>query len=731
MESHLAELPPDPQVLGHLLMVQSTLQVMPSTAGMLEFVCRGLAAVPGVLAVRACAEGPPAAGEAPFALKTINRSHGWLLFRLGDEAAFRPYRPFVQNVANLLATSMENRVQQGQLQQLNEALRREIARKAEAEASLQEARRDLEQKVAERTADLLKANETLVAEVRERRAAEEALSSEASISAVAADLALTIITSFSLPDLAAAVLESAQRLTRSPAGFVLYIDPHSGQLQGPMRYQDTATFAGDAGGGHSTASIAGLRELISSQREPLIVNSPEVAGQLLRTPGHPPIQRFLSVPADGGSGIIGQVSVANRAEDYSEGDGRMVMRLARLFNLALQRAEQAEQRRLLSEQVQRAQKLESLGTLAGGIAHDFRNLLQIVLGYAELLQVLLPDATIGHAELQEVIRAAQRGAELTQQLLAFSRKREMRAEIVELNELVRGVARLLAQTLPRNIRVELRLASDLEPVSGDPGQLEQVLLNLGLNARDAMPNGGELLLGTEMTAAEALDPADRVGLADGRYVALSVRDTGCGISPEAAKRIFEPFFTTKDPGQGTGLGLSVAYGIARSHGGKLVISSVPGSGCLFTMLLPVPPAGAKAAPAARQAASRAPPGRTSTILVVDDEPAILRIAVQVLEHNGYHALSASSAEEALEVFRQKGRADLVLLDLDMPGMGGRACLRELRSLDPQVGLIVSSGHSGDQLPPPEPGLRFLPKPYQYSFLLETIQEALQEREGVL
>jgi PAS domain S-box-containing protein len=370
----------------------------------------------------------------------------------------------------------------------------------------------------------------------------------------------------------------------------------------------------------------------------------------------------------------------------------------------------------LERQIRRQQKLEAIGTLASGVAHDFNNLLTGVLGYAELLGQRQP-APDEVAEAARVIgQAARRGAELTSQLLGFGLQSRLRSEPVDVHETIAEVVRLLSRTLPRSIQIETDLAAERSLVRGDPGQLQQVFLNLAVNARDAMPEGGTL----SFRSAGAPAP-------DGtRQLAVWVGDTGTGISAELRDRIFEPFFTTKQSEKGTGMGLAVVYGILQSHGGRIALESEPGRGTCFELRFPL----IEGAADRSVAASAEPVKGEGRVLVVDDEPAVRRVAARMLRRLGYEPEEAEDGAVALARVRaQAGCYALVLLDLDMPGMDGRACLRALRGVEPELPVVISTGLPAAELAEVLAGeeVGLLPKPYELLRLSETVAAAITGR----
>ena len=353
---------------------------------------------------------------------------------------------------------------------------------------------------------------------------------------------------------------------------------------------------------------------------------------------------------------------------YRDLDGKPVGSVINLRDIS----EQEE----LQAQLQHAQKMEAVGILAGGVAHDFNNLLQAVQGYAELLLLRKERSEFGCKELQAIRRAARRGADLTQQLLTFSRRVDSRLRLVDLNHVIVEVKRLLLRTVPKMIDIEPQLASDLKLINADSAQLEQVLVNLAVNAKDAMPDGGRLVIETATVILDEDYCRTHLGVLPGEYVQLSVSDSGHGMDRGTLEHIFAPFYTTKAVGKGTGLGLAMVYGIVKSHEGYIMCYSEPDEGTTFKIYFPV----------AEQDGELAVPkedemcltGGTETILLVDDEDFIRDLGKEILTNFGYTIFTAADGESGLEVYRQeRDRIDLIILDLIMPGMGGKKCLDEL------------------------------------------------------
>ena len=390
-----------------------------------------------------------------------------------------------------------------------------------------------------------------------------------------------------------------------------------------------------------------------------------------------------------------------------------------------------EERQKLQAHLLHAQKMESVGILAGGVAHDFNNLLQVMGGNVQLLR---QGKAADHPEanrLQAVARAVDRAAQLVQQLLLFSRKAMAQRQLLDLNREVEDTARILERTIPKMIDIELHLGSNLWRVSADPVQIEQVLLNLASNAADAMPQGGRL----QVETANVILDAPRAGFYPdakaGRYVLLSVSDTGCGMDRETLDHVFDPFFTTKEVGKGTGLGLASVYGTVKEHGGHIHCYSEPDRGATFKIYLPA--LEQEGEHQNGESSESMPQGGSETILVVDDDPEILNLAQEALQSFGYRVIGAVSGEQALEVYRERGRdIGMILLDLNMPGMGGTQCLRQLLQIDPSSRILIASGYSanGQGRQALSSGARgFIGKPYQIRELLAKVREILDGREA--
>jgi PAS domain S-box-containing protein len=437
-----------------------------------------------------------------------------------------------------------------------------------------------------------------------------------------------------------------------------YIDPRIGKLLGyaPSDWDD-------AGWSHHIhpedrdAALTRLRDAVARRAEVEV--------------------EYRMVAAEGWTAWIRDIISADQAGDPA--------RLLRGFRFDI------TERRRLEEQLYGSQKMEAVGRLAGGVAHDFNNLTTAILGYAAFVHSQLPDDDPLRDDVAEITRAANRAADLTQQLLAFARRRVIQPRVVALNELVRGTEKMLRRLIGENIALGTEAPADLWPVRVDPGQLEQVLVNLVVNARDAMPNGGRLLI--EMANTTLRDsPGQRPAITSGPYIMIAVTDTGVGMDEQTKARIFEPFFTTKRVGEGTGLGLATCYGIVKQAAGYIWAFSEVGRGTTIRIYLPRaeenPPE-----PTSEEAALPRTAGH-ETILIAEDQHQVRRLAERALRARGYTVISAENGERAVEIANEHGgEIHLLLTDMVMPVLGGRDAARLIREHRPDIRVLFMSGYS--------------------------------------
>jgi len=390
----------------------------------------------------------------------------------------------------------------------------------------------------------------------------------------------------------------------------------------------------------------------------------------------------------------------------------------------------SSERQCLEEQLRQSQTLEAVGRLAGGVAHDFNNMLMVINGYTEAVLRQLPPEAPQHADLQEVSKAVARAAKLTSQLLAFSRKQVMRLSVCSLNTVVRDLEQMLRRMAGEGIELKLHLSQVLGSVLADPGQIEQLLLNLVANSRDAMEQGGTIVVETANQILLPEDVKHRADMRPGSYVRLSVSDNGCGMDEATASRMFEPFFTTKALGKGTGLGLSTVYGIVKQSGGHIEAETTVGKGTAIHIFLPLQQY-AQAVAAQAQSDVVVPQGVGHGVLLVDDDPGVRRLVERALKGAGYDVLAAASGDEAIQLLRDNDgmRIDLLLTDLILPGMDGCELARRVLGVRPATKVVYMSGYAAEAIPALgfDAQTNLIEKPFAIADLLRRIGSLLRER----
>jgi two-component system, cell cycle sensor histidine kinase and response regulator CckA len=388
-------------------------------------------------------------------------------------------------------------------------------------------------------------------------------------------------------------------------------------------------------------------------------------------------------------------------------------------------------RKQLEDQLRQAQKMEAVGMLAGGIAHDFNNLLTIINGYSQMLLGNLPENDENRTSVEQIMKAGERAAELTRQLLTFSRRQVVRPKVLDLNAIVAGTAVMLRRLIGEHIELRIVEGPDLGKVHADAGQLEQVILNLAVNSRDAMPRGGTLILETQNVELDEEYAGPRNTLKPGRYVMLAVTDSGIGMDAQTRSHLFEPFFTTKAQGKGTGLGLSTVYGIVKQSGGDIAVYSEPGHGTCVKIYFPAV-SEVVTEEAAENGQSKALAG-SETVLIVEDEEAVRKLLRRTLEKQGYRLLVAASGIEALDLLRHhEGPVHLLITDVIMPQMGGRQLAEELRAARQEIQVLYISGYTESSIVR-SGGLgkdeAFLQKPFTPLALAQCVRELLDRADG--
>jgi signal transduction histidine kinase/CheY-like chemotaxis protein len=406
---------------------------------------------------------------------------------------------------------------------------------------------------------------------------------------------------------------------------------------------------------------------------------------------------------------------------------RVAARTADLKQAADSLREEMRRRQDLEKQLIQSQKMEAVGRLAGGVAHDFNNLLTVILGYNEMLREQVRNDSAATDYVAEIGQASERAAALTNQLLAFSRRQVSVPRVVNLNQLVGGIEKMLRRIIGEDIKLDIRVDPDLPPVTVDPSHIDQVVMNLVVNSRDAMPDGGTLLIETARVELSEQYAETHLEILPGSYAMLTVSDTGVGMDAATRARLFEPFFTTKGQGKGTGLGLSIVYGIVKQNGGEILVYSEPGQGSAFKIYLP---AVSGATPLQALAPVEAAPEPASgTILLVEDEDQVRSLTRTMLTRQGYQVLDCASGAAALDLLRKHPeKIDLLLSDIVMPGMGGLELAREVQTIRPAMKVLFMSGYTDATVTNQgllTPDTPFIQKPFTASALQTKVREALR------
>ncbi|HEV3330875.1 MAG TPA: response regulator [Bryobacteraceae bacterium] len=407
-----------------------------------------------------------------------------------------------------------------------------------------------------------------------------------------------------------------------------------------------------------------------------------------------------------------------------------LMRLNAAVERELRAARLRHERNRLEEQFRQSQKMEAVGRLAGGVAHDFNNLLTVITGYSDLLLAKQDLQDGQRTALEQIRRSAERGGALTNQLLAFSRRQPLQPRTIHLNELVLQIEKLLRRLIGEDIELVTIPAAARDVAEADPGRLEQVIMNLAVNARDAMPNGGKLTIETGAVQLSDAFPARQLGVKPGGYVTLSIVDTGVGMDQETQSHLFEPFFTTKNPGRGTGLGLATAYGIIRQSGGAIGFYSELGAGTTARIYLPM---SNKRVTSDEAEVGSAHLDGSETVLLVEDEARVRKLIVDILTGRGYRVVEATRGEEAIRLCRtHKAPIDLALVDVVMPEMSGPDVVKKIASLNPGIRVLFISGYTDEALLHHgilRSGAAFLQKPFLPEVLVRKVREVLDTRRN--
>ncbi|HRY49752.1 MAG TPA: response regulator [Candidatus Paceibacterota bacterium] len=419
--------------------------------------------------------------------------------------------------------------------------------------------------------------------------------------------------------------------------------------------------------------------------------------------------------------------ISTNAAPIRNADGRIAAGIL-IFQDITERKHAEEQRERLQNQLTQAQKMESVGRLAGGVAHDFNNMLQTILGNVELALEKTPAPGPLQEDLHEIRKAAQRSTDLTRQLLSFARRQTISPKVLDLNDTVSGMLKMLHRLIGENIQLSWLPGAKLWPVKVDPSQIDQILANLLVNARDAIAGAGRITIETANLVLDATALCGHVEAAPGDYVALSVTDTGCGMNDETRSHLFEPFFTTKGVGKGTGLGLATVFGIVQQNRGLINVRTAPGQGTTFRICLPR----SEARPETAQTTPPRPMGGTETVLLVEDESQVLNLGRRILIQHGYKVLGAPTPEAALALAKDSTEPiHLLLTDVIMPGMNGKELHARLRAAHPDLRCLFMSGYTADVIAHHgvlDPGVEFLQKPFTLQTLAQRVREILDQRQ---
>jgi PAS domain S-box-containing protein len=577
-------------------------------------------------------------------------------------------------------------------------------------------------------------------DVTQRRRAEEAEHHSRRVTEAVAAASLQYLETHDLQSMAQIIADRAAEITGAALGIVIDLDA---QRRPRIRAASAATWGILDGAAYAQArrelDERGFYSLASFGDNLVLAPLRDGASLLTNAPArhprwagtmpawHPAIESFLGVPIKTGDEVFGMIALANRPGGFTERELHDLETFARTAALALRMARSEEERARAEEQLHQAMKMEAIGRLAGGIAHDFNNLLTAIMGYAELgFNMLHPAERVRHY-FEEIQQAADRASKLTRQLLTFSRRQQVQPRVINLNEIISDMGKMLSRLIGEDIELATRPADNVWSVRIDPSQIEQVLVNLAVNARDAMPHGGRLTVETTNVHLDEEEARLYAGVSPGDYVLLAVSDTGTGMTDEIKSHLFEPFFTTKEVGKGTGLGLATCYGIVQQSGGWIRVYSEAGQGTIFKIYFPRVPETAAELPSRDQAGFL--PRGAETILLVEDESLVRSLAARILCDQGYTVLEAADGDEALRVVHDDpGRPiHLLMTDVVMPRMGGKALADRLRAVQPQLRVLFASGYSEGSiydLGISEPGAGFLQKPFSPGGLARKVREVL-------
>lgn len=564
----------------------------------------------------------------------------------------------------------------------------------------------------------------LESEIVERKRAERALIERARVAALTGDVGLALAQGDTLGE----VLQRCAELIVRHLGAAFARVWTLNEKKDVLELDASAGLYTHLDGAHGRVPVGeGEIGRIAAERAPHVTNDVE-HDPLFRDPAwarREGLTAFAGHPLLVGGELVGVLAIFAR-EPLSHAAAKGLGAVADAIAVGVRRKTVETAQGALETQLRQAQKMDAIGRLAGGIAHDFDNLLTAIAGYCDLLLMRLEEGNRARQDIEEIRKAAFRAASLTRQLLAFSRKQTLEPTALELNEIVRNMEKLLRRLIGEDVELAARLDPALGIMKSDAGQVEQIIMNLAVNARDAMPHGGKLTIETANVEVDDEYASKHAEVRPGSYVMLAVSDNGSGMTAEVQSHLFEPFFTTKDPGKGTGLGLATVYGIAKQSGGHVTVYSEPGHGSTFKVYFPL---AQEAAERAEPKPAAAPlPSGSETILLVEDEEVVRELGRRILDMHGYRVLAARNGREALAICEAHGDSIAALVtDVIMPEMSGRALAERLAERWPGVRVLYLSGYTSGAIAQHgvlEPGVEFLQKPFSPAALARRVREVL-------